>query len=88
MQTQAFFTMGVAAALLGERPTKRSLLGASLAGLGIALLAVGRGAGQATVPFVSLVLILASALSWAAGNLLLRRIGKGALIRDKYLISQ
>ena len=78
MQMQAFFTMGLAAVLLGERPTRRALLGASVAGIGIALLAVGRGAGQAEVPFIGLVLILASALSWAAGNLLRRRIGKGA----------
>jgi O-acetylserine/cysteine efflux transporter len=74
MQTQAFFTMGLAALLLGELPTPRHLAGAVVAGGGIALLVFSRS-GASAVPPLGLALILASAASWAAGNLLLRRIG-------------
>lgn len=50
-----------------------------MAGSGIALLALGRGGGTAAaVPPLGLALILAAAASWAAGNLLLRRAGRGA----------
>lgn len=77
MQTQAFFTMGLAALLLGERPGARDLAGAAAAGCGVALLALGAGGGTAAVPPLGLALVLAAAVSWAAGNLLLRRFGKG-----------
>jgi O-acetylserine/cysteine efflux transporter len=77
MQTQVFFTMGLGAFLLGERPNRRSVFGASVAGFGIALLAVNRGAGAGAPPLLGLALALAAALSWAFGNLVLRRIGKG-----------
>jgi O-acetylserine/cysteine efflux transporter len=43
VHTQALFTIGFAAALLGERPTRRQWLGAGLAlgGLGLIALTVG-----------------------------------------------
>ncbi|HEY1857853.1 EamA family transporter [Acidocella sp.] len=78
MQMQAFFTIGLAAFVFGEHPSRRNLMGSAVAGLGIALLALGRGVGPGGVPLVGLVLILAAALSWAAGNLLLRRIGRSS----------
>jgi O-acetylserine/cysteine efflux transporter len=77
MQTQAFFTIGLAAVALRERPATRNVAGAAIAGVGIALLAFSRGQGS-MVPVVGLVLVLAGALSWAGGNLLLRHVGRGA----------
>jgi O-acetylserine/cysteine efflux transporter len=76
-QTQAFFTMGLAAIVLRERPATRNVVGAATAGAGIALLAILRGQG-ATVPLAGLALILAAALSWAGGNLLFRHVGRDA----------
>jgi O-acetylserine/cysteine efflux transporter len=77
MQTQAFFTIGLAAVALRERPATRNVAGAAIAGVGIALLAFSHGQGS-MVPVVGLVLVLAGALSWAGGNLLLRHVGRGA----------
>jgi O-acetylserine/cysteine efflux transporter len=78
MQTQAFFTMGLAALLLGERPGGHDIAGAGVAATGVALLALGEDVGTAAVPPLGLALVLAAAASWAAGNVLLRRAGKGA----------
>ena len=77
MQTQAFFTIGLAAVVLRERPATRNIVGAAIAGVGIALLALSRGQGS-MVPVAGLVFVLAGALSWAGGNLLFRHVGRGA----------
>jgi O-acetylserine/cysteine efflux transporter len=77
MQSQAFFTIGLAAVVLRERPSIRNIIGAVIAGLGIILLVVSRGNGAGMVPLSGLALILVAALCWAAGNLLLRRAGRG-----------
>jgi O-acetylserine/cysteine efflux transporter len=76
MQTQAFFTIGLAAVALRERPATRNVAGAAIAGVGIALLAFSHGQGS-MVPVAGLVLVLAGALSWAGGNLLFRHVGRG-----------
>jgi O-acetylserine/cysteine efflux transporter len=78
MQSQAFFTIGLAAVVLRERPSSRNVIGAAVAGLGIAFLVISRGEGAAMVPLSGLALILAAALCWAAGNLLLRHAARGA----------
>jgi len=67
VQTQALFTILFAALLLHERPTARLILG--LGGLAAIALTVG-----ADLTLVGFVLTLGSAISWAVGNLLLKRL--------------
>lgn len=76
LQTQAFFTMGLGVLLLRERPKLSSVLGALVAGVGIILLAMNRDTSVHSTPLLGIVLILSAALSWAIGNLLLRRFGQ------------
>ena len=70
VQTQALFTVGLAALVLGERPGPLQLGGIALATAGLGVLALTVG-----VDFTArgLALTLLSALSWAVGNLLLKR---------------
>jgi O-acetylserine/cysteine efflux transporter len=73
-QLQVFLTIGFAAAALGERPTQRQLAGSAVAVLGLVL--VGSTVGSAGFTVAGLLLTLASATSWAVGNVLLRSVGK------------
>ncbi|MYM57571.1 EamA family transporter [Thalassovita mangrovi] len=72
MQTQAFFTVVLAAVFLGEAPKINQVLGMLIAGAGIAALGFGQDA-TGGAPWLGIVLILCAALSWAASNILLRR---------------
>jgi O-acetylserine/cysteine efflux transporter len=73
VHTQAFFTVLLSAALLGERPSGRQWAGMALAAAGLALIALSAGGD---LRLLGLGLTLGSALSWAAGNLLLKRVGQ------------
>ncbi len=73
LQSQAFLTILFAALALGERPRPRQLAGAGVAALGLLTIATTVG-GDFTV--VGLGLTLASAASWALGNILMRGTGK------------
>jgi O-acetylserine/cysteine efflux transporter len=70
-QTQGMFTVLLAMVLLKERPTPRQLigLGSGLAGLAMIGLTVGNG-----LTIAGLLLVLASAISWSIGNVLLKRL--------------
>ncbi len=72
-QTQAFFTVVLAAIFLREIPTARQAIGMATAFAGLALIGFTIG-GDLTV--LGLGLAIASALSWAVGNVLLKRIGQ------------
>ena len=69
-QSHVFLTVLLAAVFLGERPTVRQGVGMALAAGGLVLVAVTVGAD---LPLVALALALPGALSWAVGNLLLKR---------------
>jgi O-acetylserine/cysteine efflux transporter len=69
LQCQAMFALGLAAAVLGERPTGRQLAGCAVAFAGIALIATGRAAG---VSLAGLALCVAAAASWGASNVTTR----------------
>jgi O-acetylserine/cysteine efflux transporter len=71
VQTQALFTIVFAALLLRERPTPRQMCGAALGLAGLAAIALTVGADLALGGFA---LTLGSAVSWAVGNLLLKRL--------------
>ena len=69
LQCQAMFTLGLAAMVLGERPTARQLAGCAVAFSGIALIATGRAGG---VSLAGLALCVAAAASWGASNVTTR----------------
>lgn len=78
IQTQVFFTIGLAAWRLSDRLDRHSLIGAAVAGAGILLLAwlkVAAGAGSTLIGFV---LVIGAAFSWAIGNIMAKRAaGRG-----------
>jgi O-acetylserine/cysteine efflux transporter len=72
-QSQVFFTVLLAAVVLGERPRPVQLAGMSVAALGLATIAAGSGR---SFPLAGFVLNLAAALAWAAGNLVSRSLAR------------
>jgi O-acetylserine/cysteine efflux transporter len=77
-QTHVFLTVLLASLLLGEQPTRQQIIGMSLAAVGLVLIGLTVGAD---LPLMALVLALAGALSWAVGNLLLKRAQGAAMFR-------
>lgn len=70
LQAQVIFTIGLAAVVLGERATRRQVLGAGVGMVGLAVVAIGRSTGAPVLP---VLVTIAAALSWAIGNVLSRR---------------
>jgi O-acetylserine/cysteine efflux transporter len=77
VQTQVFFTVLLAALALGERASPRQVAGLGLAGAG--LLAIAATVGQGLTG-IGLALTLVAAVSWAVGNVLLKRVGSAAML--------
>jgi len=77
-QSHVFLTVLLAALLLNERPTMRQGAGMVLAASGLAL--IGLTVGSDLPPF-ALGLSLAGALSWAVGNLLMKRVRGVPMLR-------
>ena len=71
VQTQALFTILFAALVLRERPTRRQLAGTATAFAGLALIGATVG-GDLTA--LGLGLTAVSAISWAIGNVLVKRL--------------
>jgi O-acetylserine/cysteine efflux transporter len=70
VQLQPMFTIGLAVAFLGERPTRGQLLGSGIALGGIGVIATGRADA---VPLVAVLLAVAASASWGAGNVIVRK---------------
>jgi O-acetylserine/cysteine efflux transporter len=73
IQIQAFFTMGLAVAFLGERPKPIQWLGAAIAFAGIGVIGAERLEGAALFP---LFMTLTAAACWGVGNIITKRAGK------------
>jgi O-acetylserine/cysteine efflux transporter len=73
IQLQAFFTIILAVAFLGERPRWPQLAGAGVAFAGIAVIATERLGNSALWP---LLLSIGGAASWGLANTLTKRAGK------------
>jgi O-acetylserine/cysteine efflux transporter len=73
VQTQALFTVLFAALAIGDRPSTRQVVGMLIAGTGLTLIGMTLGDGATVVGFT---LTLSSALSWAVGNVLVKRLPK------------
>ena len=69
LQVQVLFTLAIAIAVLGERPTRRQLAGAAVAITGLVIIAGGRAQG---VPLDALLLCVAAGASWGIGNICTR----------------
>ncbi|MEW6124739.1 MAG: EamA family transporter [Pseudomonadota bacterium] len=70
LQSQAFFTILIASLVLREAPSARQLAGTAVAFAGLALIGASVG-GDMTLAGLGFCLL--AALSWAAGNVLVRR---------------
>ena len=70
LQAQVLLTVLLAAGFLGERPSRRQFAGVVLGVAGLAVVAVGR---SLVAPVLPLIIVLAAALSWAAGNIVARK---------------
>lgn len=70
LQTQVIFSILIAAVALGERPTRRQLIGALIGMAGLAIVIIGH---SQVAPWLPLVVTLLSALAWTVGNVLTRR---------------
>jgi O-acetylserine/cysteine efflux transporter len=69
---QPVFTIPLAVAALGERPSLRQVVGVSLAIAGLGTIAAGRADG---VPLLAVGLGVASAAAWGCGNVVTRAAG-------------
>lgn len=72
IQTQAFFTLLLAAGLLGESARVHHLLGLLIAGSGLAVIAAAGGEGASATPLIGFVFTLCAAFMWAVSNLLVK----------------
>ena len=70
LQVQVVFSVLLSALFLGERPSRRSLIGILIGMVGLVVVAIASGLGAAAVPFA---LTIGAALGWAIGNTLSRR---------------
>ena len=70
IQIQAFFTIGLVALLTHERTKPIQLVGATIAGTGLILVALHLPPST----HIGFVLVLASAASWAVANVIVKRI--------------
>ena len=73
LQVQVFFTILLAVVFLDEKPSSWQIAGAIVAFSGIGLVAANLGGD---ISAVGMVLIIAAATSWGAGNLVSKRLGK------------
>jgi O-acetylserine/cysteine efflux transporter len=78
IQTQAFFTLLLAAPVLHERARRHHWIGLGVAAMGLAVIAGGRGDGPGQMTMLGFVLTLGAALMWAVSNMLVRLASRKA----------
>ena len=71
LQAQVILTVLLSSAFLGEKPSRKQLLGVGVGVIGMIIVAVGH---SAIAPILPLVLVLGAALSWSVGNVLARKV--------------
>lgn len=80
MQTQAFFTLLLAAPLLGERTRPRQWLGLTVALAGLVAIAAAHGEGPGQMTLIGFLLTLGAGLMWAVSNI----VGRLAVRHSDY----
>ncbi|MGL4316196.1 MAG: EamA family transporter [Pseudomonas sp.] len=78
LQSQVFFTVLIAALVLGERPSVLALTGLALAAGGLLLIGLQRPLGDSLLGFA---LVVAAALAWAFANIATKRSGASDMLR-------
>ncbi len=73
IQLQVFFTIGLAIVFLGERLQAQNAAGAVIASLGVVVLACYKISEGASATLTGLLLVVASAFAWGAGNVFAKR---------------
>ena len=73
LQTQAFLTMLLAAALLGEKPKPWQWLGLVIALGGLMLIGAAHGEGASDMTLIGFLLTVVAAAMWAVSNLITRK---------------
>jgi O-acetylserine/cysteine efflux transporter len=84
MPTHSFFTMVLAAPLLGERPRGHQWAGLFVAALGLVVIASARGEAPGRMTLIGFILTLGAALMWATSNLVVRFAGRAAADYDPF----
>jgi O-acetylserine/cysteine efflux transporter len=69
LQTQVIFTVAFAGVVLGERPRRAQVVGATIALAGLAVIATDRASSSPVLPFV---LVIAAAAAWGVSNVCTR----------------
>ncbi len=72
IQTQAFFTVGLAVLVSREHLSGRNCLGLSICAVGVGLALFNTGDGTS---YFGILLVLGAALAWGAANIVARRAG-------------
>ncbi|MEM5431643.1 EamA family transporter [Cupriavidus oxalaticus] len=75
LQSQAFFTLAIAALWLGEPVRWHNIAGMAVAAAGLALIGSGAAASAGGMSVAGFVLTLCAALCWASGNIVSKKIG-------------
>lgn len=75
VQTQVFFTIGLAVAFFGERAQRWQLIGALIAACGLIVIGATKAQGGIGLAFV---LVLVAAFFWAAGNSIAKHVARVA----------
>ena len=78
VQMQALFTVVFAAIAIGDKPSAQQTIGMLAALIGLTLIGLTLGGGVTVFGFA---LTLASAVSWAIGNVLVKRLPKTDMLR-------
>lgn len=73
IQMQVFFTLALAYAAFGEKPSRTQLSAGLLAACGIVVIAVHLTRTAPPLPFI---MVLGAALAWAAANCLVKTLGR------------
>jgi len=74
LQSQAFFTLGIAVVFLGEHWRWNHIAGLALAACGMAVIGLQQNTNMTTLGFW---LVIGASLSWATGNVITRRATQG-----------
>ncbi len=74
LQSQAFFTLGLAAVFLGERWRWNHIVGLALAACGMAVIGLQQNTGMTALGFW---LVIGASLSWGTGNVITRKATQG-----------
>jgi O-acetylserine/cysteine efflux transporter len=73
IQTQVFFTIGLAVAFAGDHLRRHNLVGGAVAAAGIAVLAAYKLASGLTGTLLGFALVVGAAFAWAVGNIIAKR---------------